>query len=321
MELDPKENLLEVLKFGSPEYVPYSRAMPVKTIGFYGVNPDDNRPGAEKNWTDLWQVRHRKEMEDVMPFPAYHPLEHLGNWDEYAWHDPALYSRARQAIQVIPDRDHIILSGSHRSTLLERAWKLVGMDNLFVMMLNEPEKANWLLDHIIEFQLGVAEEYGALGVQMAALGDDQGTQLALLVSPELFREYFKPRYRRLIDYYKSRACIVQFHSCGNIIELVPDFIDLGIDILNPAQATANNLNELREKTAGKITLSGAVSTATILQGPREAIRAEARQRITSLGKLGGYICGPDQGMPFPDDNIADLQQAVAEFGVYPLPVN
>lgn len=320
--LKAKDNFLEAIKFGRPEYVPYSRRMPVVTIGFFGVNPDDNRPEGADTWTDLWQVRHRHEQEGMMPFPVFHPLEKLPDWDDYVWPDPhelSLYVQAREKVGGIARRSEILLSGSHRSTLLERAWKLVGMENLFMMMLNEPERIHWLFDRIIEFQLGVAEEYVALGVEMAALGDDHGTQLAPLFSPELFRQFYKPRYRRLIDFYKSKGCLIGFHSCGNIADLIPDFIDLGIDILNPVQATANDLARVRNETQGKMALLGAISTATILDGPVERIRREARARIVLLGRQGGYICGPDQGMPYPEKNIDALEQAVAEFGRYPLP--
>ena len=155
---------------------------------------------------------------------------------------------------------------------------------------------------------------------MAALGDDHGTQLAPLFSPELFREFYKPRYERLIGFYKSKGCLIGFHSCGNIVDLVPDFIDLGIDMLNPVQATANDLARVRADTQGRMALQGAVSTATILDGPADRVRQEARERILLLGQQGGYICGPDQGMPYPEKNIEALEQAVAEFGRYPLPV-
>ena len=269
MALTAKTNFLEVLKFGHPEYVPCSETMPVSKIGFFGVNPEDNRPPGAKTWTDLWQVRHEQKMEDIMPFPAYYPLEHIENWENYIWPDPhsqVFYEQPKERIAKIPDRKEVVVAGSHRSTLLERAWKLVGMENLFTMMVNKPDRIKWLLRHIMDFQLGVAKEYVRLGIELALLGDDFGTQQSLLFSPIFFEKFFKPQYQRIVDFYKSKDILISFHSCGCIGGLVDEFLDLGIDILNPVQAEANNLKVLRKNTMGKITLQGAVSTRALTLG-------------------------------------------------------
>jgi hypothetical protein len=95
-------------------------------------------------------------------------------------------------------------------------------------------------------------------------------------------------------------------------------MELGVDVLNPVQATANDLDELRRVTQGRMALQGGVSSATIVSGPVEAIRQEAVTRMWQLGREGGYFCGPDQGMPWPEEHIQALRIAVEEFGRYPL---
>jgi len=95
-------------------------------------------------------------------------------------------------------------------------------------------------------------------------------------------------------------------------------MDLGVDILNPIQATANNLDELRLITQGRMTLQGGVSSATIVSGPIEVIRREVVQRMWQLGRDGGYFCAPDQGMPWPAEHIQAMNTAVEEFGQYPI---
>jgi uroporphyrinogen decarboxylase len=319
--MDARTNFLEAVRFGNPGYVPCTLSMPVKRVGFYGVNPDDNRPDGAETWTDLWQVRHRHQMDGVMPFPVYHPMEHLDDWSEYIWPDPAdpaLYEDMKNTIAALPDRDAVLVSGSHRSTLLERAWKLVGMDNLFMMMITDPDRVAWLLERIMDFQLGVAEQYVRIGIDMASPGDDHGTQASLLFSPELFRKLYKPQYARLFSFYRSRDIVINFHSDGNVLPLVDDFIELGIDILNPVQATALDLPELRQRTAGRMALLGGVSTGTIEKGTPEDVREEVRNRIRTLGREGGYICGPDHSLPFPPANVAALRSAVEEYGGYPI---
>jgi uroporphyrinogen decarboxylase len=100
--------------------------------------------------------------------------------------------------------------------------------------------------------------------------------------------------------------------------LLETLMELGVDILNPIQATANDLQQLRRATQGRMALQGGVSSATIVRGPVEVIRDEVAQRLWQLGREGGYFCGPDQGMPWPEAHIQALRDAVDELGTYPL---
>jgi uroporphyrinogen decarboxylase len=140
----------------------------------------------------------------------------------------------------------------------------------------------------------------------------------LLFSPRILYEFFIPEYRRLLGLYKERGVLIHFHSCGHITPLLDTFMSLGIDILNPVQASANDLDEVRRTTQGRMALSGGVSSALIVSGPKEAIRKEVARRIGQLGQQGGYFCSPDQGMPWLPEHELALDQAVQEFGHYPL---
>ena len=137
----------------------------------------------------------------------------------------------------------------------------------------------------------------------------------------MFRRHLKPRYARLIDLYKRHDVLIEFHSCGDILELVDDFVDLGIDILNPIQPRAiRDLATLRRKTQGRMALKGGVDTQyTLTLGTPDDVRAEVRERIATLHREGGYICGPDQSIPMPEANSRALDDAIAEFGRCPRP--
>ena len=128
----------------------------------------------------------------------------------------------------------------------------------------------------------------------------------------------EPEYRRLFDTYREKGVIVGFHSCGCIESVLETFMELGVDVLNPVQSTANDLAEVRRRTGGRMALQGGVSTATIMAGPVERIVAEVRRRMWQLGRDGGYFCGPDQGMPFPPAHIEAVRATIEEFGRYPL---
>jgi uroporphyrinogen decarboxylase len=153
---------------------------------------------------------------------------------------------------------------------------------------------------------------------MAGLSDDLGTQSSLILSPDIINEFLVPEYERLFSFYKERNILINFHSCGHIEPLLELFMDLGVDVLNPLQATANNLLNVRKVTQGRMALQGGISTAVIMQGPVDRIKDEVRYVINLLGKEGGYFCCPDQGMPFPQENINAVYQALDEYGRYPL---
>ena len=320
--LTPKENYLRAIRFAGPEYIPNGRDLPVVAVGYVGVNPEDERPGDADEWADFWGVTWRHELEGVMPFPRGNPLAEPSARDSYAWPEPA--DRGRLAAAWIAaaqvDRQTRVLAVSHRSTVFERAWELVGMERLLVMMLAEPEAVEELFERIIAFQIGIARQYLELNPDLAILGDDLGTQLGPLFSPSLFRRYLKPRYARLIEVYKKAGVLVELHSCGNVLGLVDDFLDLGIDVLNPIQPRAiGDLALLRAKTARRMALRGGVDTQyTLTLGTPDEVRAEVRDRISLLGREGGYICGPDQSLPMPDANVEAFDRAVAAFGRYPV---
>ncbi len=322
--MNEKKNARQIIEFGKPERV--LTAPPTHPISFYGANHEGFEGGGHhlpvgEQWTDIWGVRWHREQEGVMAFPRGHPLAYLStSLDSYAWPDPddpricnQIYEQAKGW-----NRKATFLTGSHRDTLWEKSYMLVGMEAMMINFHAEPVAAKALLHRIMDFHLGIARHYVAAGVEMVGMSDDLGTQRGLLLSPKVIEEFLIPEYRRLFDFYREHQVLINFHSCGHIMPLLETFINLGVDILNPIQATANDLPKLREITQGRMALQGAVSSITLVRGPVEAIRAEVAERIWQLGREGGYFCGPDQGMPWPEAHIEALHKAVAEFGAYPL---
>ena len=253
-------------------------------------------------------------------FPRGNPLEDLRDMDAYAWPDPSDERLVTQIYTLAEGCDHEthFLIGGHRDTLWEKSYMLCGMENMMCNFHTEPEAARELLRRIMDFQLGIAQHYLAVGVEAVSCGDDLGTQIASLLSPQIVQEFLVPEYRRLFNLYKNHNAIISFHSCGHVIPLLEVFIDLGIDVLNPVHASANDLAEVRRITQGRMALQGGLSSGLLVEGPPERIRAEVKRLIWLLGRDGGYFCGPDQGMPWPQEHYAAYEQALAEFGGYPL---
>ena len=322
--LTQRENLLRVLSGDHPEYVPTT--IPCFGLGYVGGNHEalDGSGGdaspAGARWVDIWGVGWHKALPEVMGLTESYPLADITQLDRYACPDPfdPRICHPIHAAVLDFDRARLFLVGGHRNVLFEQAYKLVGMEALFIAFYEEPEAVKTLLHRIIDFHLGLARQYVARGVEWAFMGDDLGHQHGLLFSREILEEFFVPEYRRLFAYYRAHGVRINFHSCGRIQDISEVLIDLGVDVLNPVQATANDLALLRARTQGQLTLQGAIPSHVVAEGPVERIRAEVREKIHLLGKEGGYICCPDQAMPTPAEHLQALQDAVQEFGRYPV---
>jgi len=329
--MNPRENILRTINFNHPARVPGN--IPGVWLAYRGCGHEAFDPNkgflddrghqvpTGTRWNDLWGTGWHKESDGWMGYPEQCPLRDLtAALPSYRWPDPndeRLLANLATKAQTC-DRSKEFLCCNSGNTLWERAYMLVGMENLMCALLTEPQAVRDLLHGIMDFQLGMARHYLDLGVELAALGDDLGSQDRLLFSRDVFLAFFVPEYRRLFDLYRSRGVRITFHSCGHIEPILDVLMDLGVDVLNPIQASANDLSRVRAMTQGRMTLWGGVSSSLIMAGAVEAIRAEVRRCIRLLARDGGYICGPDQGLPFPLAHKAAMDAAIEKYGVYPL---
>jgi len=322
--MDVKENALRIIRFNRPERV--MTWLHDWSLAYHGCNHEgcdglggDGHPVGSR-WTDIWGTGWHKELDGVMGLPEVMPLANPEALRSYRWPDPndeRFIAKAYSMAKEFPGGNRL-LGGSHRDTLWEKAYMLVGMQDLMVYFYTEPGFVREVLHRIMDFQMGIAAHYVKLGIEIAHLGDDLGTQNGPLLGPQIVSEFLEPEYRRLTDFYRQRGTLLDFHSCGNVASVVGMFMDLGIKILNPVQASANNLDQLRQATQGRMALSGGVSSKTVYEGPVQAIVAEVRSRLWQLGREGGYFCAPDQGLPYPKAHTDALNEAVDRYGLYPL---
>lgn len=322
--MDAKQNALRIIRFDQPAYVAVEP--PIYLTRYQGSNHEgfeeemgDDHPVGSR-WVDIWQTGWHKIHDGVMGLPEGNPLADVKHLKRYQWPDPndqRICAKIYETAGRFPGDDRF-LAGNHRDTLWEKAYMLVGMENMMMYFHTEPQFAREVLHGIMDFQLGIARHYVETGVELVRFTDDLGTQDGPLLGPEIVDEFLVPEYRRLFDFYKERDVLIWFHSCGNVESVAQTFLELGVDILNPVQATANDLAKIRSLTQNRMALHGGVSSATIMAGPVERIREEVRERIHQLGVEGGYFCSKDQGMPFPEAHVEALRQAVEEYGQYPI---
>jgi hypothetical protein len=168
---------------------------------------------------------------------------------------------------------------------------LRGFENSMIDYLVEHEHTAWLLDAIFSFEndlITLAAEQGFDGVHFQ---DDWGTQESLIVSPELWRSIFKPRYREQFEHTHSKGLHVWFHSCGNITAIVQDFHEIGVDVMNISQPNVVNISLVGTWLKGKQCFLIPISYQTVsITGTREDIFSEGRRLYTELGvEKGGFI--------------------------------
>lgn len=208
---------------------------------------------------------------------------------------PSRLDAARRDIDRF-GKDFFVI-GDVELSLFELAWHLVGMEKYLIDLSMEESWIERLNDEVEEWTTSLALQLVSLGVDAIWLGEDLGTQTSMLISPDMWRERFKPRYARLIARLKraNPGLLVAFHSDGAVAPLIEDFIELGVDIYNPVQPNVPGSEPrlLQEKYGGRISFFGGIDQQALLPaGDALAIRREVAERARIMGEKGGYLMAP-----------------------------
>jgi uroporphyrinogen decarboxylase len=264
-----------------------------------------------------------------------HPLqeaEDLEAIESYPWPDPketivtdGLRERARRLRQ---ETDFAVCGYMGGASIFEQTWYLRSYEGLLIDFMVNKEFAHALLSKVLDVRKKNADIYlSEVGeyLDVFQIGDDIATQENPAMSPVLYREMLKPYHAELFRYIKERTpAKLYYHSCGSVIPLIDDLIEIGVDALNPIQVSAKGMDtaELKRRFGDRIAFWGAIdSQRTLPFGSVDTVRAEVRQRISDLGPGGGYIlAGVHNLQPdIPPENIVAMYEEGAAFGKYPLP--
>lgn len=296
-------------------------------------NRNRNRPAGSPS-IDSWGSG-QVEIEPGIWYPGLHPLAGATTIDQiedYPWpdmDDPTRVAHVKeQARRLAQDNRYAILATPWLLFPFERAFAMQGMDKFLMNMALYPDFARALLLKIAGLCKTLMGHFLAeLGgnVDMIKIGDDLGTQESLMISPKMYRQVLKPIHADFIAFIKERTrARIFFHTDGDIFPLIDDFIEIGVDILNPIQTSAgrmSNLAELKKKCNGKLVLCGAIDTGRVLpHGTPQEVRQEVRRVIRCLAPGGGYMVGAVHTImdDVPAENILAMVDAVEEFGRYPI---
>lgn len=227
----------------------------------------------------------------------------------------ALYAHLDRLLKGYQQEYYII--GRVHCTIFESAWALRGLDTLMMDFYINQEIANHLLNETCNYHLEVAKNMAKMGVDMIWLGDDMGAQSSLLIDPELWREYFKPRMAKIIRELKKikQDVKIAYHSDGCNYDIIPDLIEIGLDVLNPIQTECMDPEILKEKYGDKLCFFGGIAVQSTLPfGTSQDIKKEYAWLKNSLGKDGGWICAPTHHVQL-DTSMDNFFTLLKEIGI------
>jgi uroporphyrinogen decarboxylase len=203
--------------------------------------------------------------------------------------------------------------------LFEAAWRLRGLENFLLDLIERPDWAHLLLDRLTELACRNAEALARAGVDVLALDDDIGMPHTMMISPTTWREFFKPRLQRIIA--TARAIKpdlrVLFHSDGYFEPILDDLLEIGVAAINPLQPDHMDALRIRQRFGNRLALWGTLGHQTTFSfATPDQIRHEVRFRIETLGRAGLILC-PAYDIDEPDipwANVAAFLDAVQDYG-------
>ena len=272
--------------------------------------------------TDAWGVKWEGRYEGILGMPLSHPLADLAALRSYSPPANSLtegpdFDEKEAGVARAKETDITGWGGPWIGglCLFERMQWLRGYENLMMDFAEDRPELHELADMIMEANLGEIRCAGALGVDMCGFADDWGTQDRLMISPARWREFFRPRYKRMFDACHERHMKVSFHSDGMILDILPDLIEVGVDILRP-QFSCLDIRDMAAVTKGRITVVMDLDRQYVLPfGTPEEVRAHAKEVIDVFGLPEGGLVGRGEIMPdVPLANAKAMLDALVEFG-------
>jgi len=319
--MNSRERILTTLRREVPDRVP-TNARPSSSILKLFREKTGMESMEEYFQYDLRFVRY----EETAHFPAIAPMKDFSSvsqLEEYPFPDVTSeyqYKYLAREVAEIKDRGLAVFS-AYESGCFEKARHLRGMEKFLMDLLENEKFARALTEKILEINLEIAKKYVASGVDVLWIGDDIGAEKSMLISPKLWREYFKPCIARIIAEAKkvNPSVYIAYHSCGYIEPIIPELIEVGIDILQPVQPEVMDPAKVKREFGDKISFWGTVGVqSTLSLGSPDEVKKVIKERIETVGVGGGFIIAPAHTLEsdVPWKNILAFFEGVREFGRY-----
>lgn len=276
---------------------------------------------------DYWGMR-RKVMQTAMgPEDCYvdFPLadaDSLEKIEAHVWPSVDWFDFEGFVDALEPWKDFAIMASG--ASVLQHPTLLCGMDKILTDMALDPELACGVFDKFTDFYVAYYDKMliAAQGrIDLFRIGDDIGTQRGPLISPAMFGQFIAPRLKQLVDLAHSHDTKVMFHSCGSITAFIDALIEIGVDILDPIQVSAANMDpaQIKKEYGSRICLHGSIDTQYVLpQGSPGQVIDNVKRMIDILGSGGGFILAPCHVLQtdVPSENVCAMYETGYEYGAY-----
>ena len=260
--------------------------------------------------------------------PLHHPLSDastVAEIHEYPWPDPAWMDVSGIRAEAEKwDGQYAILGGDW-SPFFHDAIDLVGMENLLIKMYEDPDLVDALLMHIVEYYVGTSRrafDAAADVIDIFFIGNDFGAQTGPIIGGNIFERFILPHLKRFVDLGHDYGLRVMLHSDGSYFDLIPLFVEIGLDGLQSLQSSSRDMQPARLKQAygDKMVFVGCVDTQTVLiSGTLDSVREQTCQVLEIMKPGGGFVVSPSHDYLLeetPVENVIAMYEAVREYGGY-----
>ncbi|MHB8278314.1 MAG: uroporphyrinogen decarboxylase family protein [Candidatus Humimicrobiaceae bacterium] len=284
-------------------------------------------------YTDEWNIKWKLvEYKTAYGNGRYtevssHPLAEDEAIDSYIAPDPTIEDRYKPSKELIDEYgNEFAIMGVIVCTIYETAWALRGLEKLMMDFVLNEELANRILDIPFNYHLTAGKKLVKLGVDIIWTGDDMGGQEGMLISPQLWRKYFKPRMAKLYSDLKSinPNLKIAYHSDGNIYPIIDDLVEIGLDILNPIQPKSMDPYYLKKRYGKNLSLWGTIDIQETLPfGTTQDVENEVKERIKNLAPNSGFIISPTHHVQIdtPLENFFTFWESIEKYGGYPIVIS
>ena len=300
MTMSPYEVVRRAIEFQRPERLPLRfEALGLSDVHSVGWNQIGTGDKERRESVDEWGCVWRRTEADNMGQVKGHPLADWRALDHYRWpdpDDPAFYEGMEERFA---GSDGKYVMTSIFMLLFERMHALHGFENTLTDLYLERQRIEMLADRIVEFDLGIIRNISQrFPGRIHGLGftDDWGTQLDLMIRPQLWTEFFKPRYKRIFDAAHAAGWHVWMHTCGKVNDIIGDLIEVGLDAINLQQPRALGIDEIGRRFRGRICFESLCDIQhTLPFKGAEEIREEAQLLLERWGTADGGFVLSDYG--------------------------
>lgn len=316
---------------------PFKNRLKIDTEAVLPANPSSWTLDIEDHGDSLffrneWQMGLKKPKDDGLYYDVVeHPLASAGIEDLKRFHwpdpkDPARFVSLEDDVQKAAQTGRAIIMNNFCAGIIEISAWLIGYERLFSGLLLEQDFIAALFDRVLALKMAywetVLQKVGDR-IDVVVESDDLGEQRQLLMSPRIYRKLIKPRHKQLYDLIHARTSAKLFlHSCGAIYDLIPDLIEIGVNILNPVQINAPNMGSAKLKAEyGKdlVFWGGAVNPqGTLNHGTPQQVHDETRRNIENLAPGGGFVFAAVHNIQpsIPTENIIAMWETLQSYGDY-----